>query len=116
VTRGTRPKKPSSSRGFARETRGAWGAWGSWGLKTENRNYFFLLSRWQQLPQIYFILFLRPRPHAARRRKQQTASARTPYVRADATQRPSGCSLASVRTRFLPRPRDKCGRQRTSGR
>jgi hypothetical protein len=30
VTRGTRPKKPSSSRGFAR------GTWGSWGLKTEN--------------------------------------------------------------------------------
>jgi hypothetical protein len=42
VTRGTRPKKPSSSRGFAREARGArgtwgsWGSWGSWGLKTEN--------------------------------------------------------------------------------
>jgi hypothetical protein len=29
---GTRPKKPYSSRGFARE---AWGARGSWGLKTE---------------------------------------------------------------------------------
>jgi hypothetical protein len=37
VTRGTRPKKPSSSRGFAREARGAWGVWGFWGLKTENR-------------------------------------------------------------------------------
>jgi hypothetical protein len=39
VTRGTRRKKPSSSRGFAREARGArgtWGSWGSWGLKTEN--------------------------------------------------------------------------------
>jgi hypothetical protein len=34
VTRRTRPKKPSSSRGFARE---AWGFWGFWGLKTENR-------------------------------------------------------------------------------
>jgi hypothetical protein len=34
VTRGTRPKKPSSSRGFAR---GARGFWGFWGLKTENR-------------------------------------------------------------------------------
>jgi hypothetical protein len=34
VTRGTRPKKPSSSRGFAREARGVWGFWG---LKTENR-------------------------------------------------------------------------------
>jgi hypothetical protein len=43
VTRGTRPKKPSSSRRFAREARGARGAggsWGSWGLKTENRNFF----------------------------------------------------------------------------
>jgi hypothetical protein len=40
VTRGTRLKKPSSSRGFAREARGAqgvWGVWGFWGLKTENR-------------------------------------------------------------------------------
>jgi hypothetical protein len=32
VTRGTRLKKLSSSRGFARKARGAWG---SWGLKTE---------------------------------------------------------------------------------
>jgi hypothetical protein len=43
VTRGTRPKKPSSSRGFAREACGAWGArgsGGSWGLKTENRTLF----------------------------------------------------------------------------
>jgi hypothetical protein len=37
VTRGTRPKKSSSSRGFAREARGAQGAWGFWRLKTENR-------------------------------------------------------------------------------
>jgi hypothetical protein len=37
---GTRPKKPSSSRGFARQARGARGVggfWGFWGLKTENR-------------------------------------------------------------------------------
>jgi hypothetical protein len=34
LTRGTRPKKPSSSRGFAREARTAWGFWG---LKTKNR-------------------------------------------------------------------------------
>jgi hypothetical protein len=40
VTRGTRPRKPSSSRGFVREARGARGAWGAWGLKTENRNFF----------------------------------------------------------------------------
>jgi hypothetical protein len=40
VTRGTRPKKPSSSRGFAREARGAWGVRGFWGLKTENCKLF----------------------------------------------------------------------------
>jgi hypothetical protein len=40
VTRGTRPKKPSSSRGFARGAQGAGGAWGSWELKTENRTFF----------------------------------------------------------------------------
>jgi hypothetical protein len=48
VTRGIRPKKPSSSHGFAREAHGARGArrargaWGSWGLKTEN---FFSLFK-----------------------------------------------------------------------
>jgi hypothetical protein len=31
VTKGTRPKKPSSSRGFAREARGARGTRGTWG-------------------------------------------------------------------------------------
>jgi hypothetical protein len=43
VTRGTRPKKPSSSRGFTHEAcgaRGARGDRGSWGLKTENRTFF----------------------------------------------------------------------------
>jgi hypothetical protein len=43
VIRGTRPKKPSSSRGFAREARGArgtQGSGGSRGLKTENRTFF----------------------------------------------------------------------------
>jgi hypothetical protein len=39
VTRGTRLKKPSSSRGFARE---ACRARGAWGLKIENRTFFFL--------------------------------------------------------------------------
>jgi hypothetical protein len=50
VTRGTRPKKPSSSRGFAREARGARG---SRGLKTENRkpNIFFPLFSSRQLPK-----------------------------------------------------------------
>jgi hypothetical protein len=51
VTRGTRPKKPSSSRGFAREARGARGVRGVRGvrgfrgfrgLKTEN--LIFLIS------------------------------------------------------------------------
>jgi hypothetical protein len=42
VTRGTRPKKPSSSRGFAHEARGAWR---SWGLKTENQIFFFSLFK-----------------------------------------------------------------------
>jgi hypothetical protein len=40
VTRGTRPKKPSSSYGFAREARRARG---SWGLKIENRTFFSFL-------------------------------------------------------------------------
>jgi hypothetical protein len=44
VTRGTRPKKPSSSHGFARGARGTRGSWGSWGSKTKNQkpNIFFL--------------------------------------------------------------------------
>jgi hypothetical protein len=40
VTRGTRPKKPSSSRGFACKVREARGTWGSWELKTKNRKIF----------------------------------------------------------------------------
>jgi hypothetical protein len=42
VTRGTRPKKPSSSRGFARE---------SWGLKTENRNFFLSFPAGNNYPK-----------------------------------------------------------------
>jgi hypothetical protein len=60
VTRGTRPKKPSSSRGFARkarQARRARGARGSRGLKTENRNFFSLFRSWQQLP-IFFIIVI----------------------------------------------------------
>jgi hypothetical protein len=45
VTRGTRPKKPFSSRGFACEARGSSGSWGS---KTEHF-FFFFSSR--QLPK-----------------------------------------------------------------
>jgi hypothetical protein len=51
VTRGTRPKKPSSSRGFAREAHGARGTWGSWRLKTEH--FFPLFSCSQQPKKIY---------------------------------------------------------------
>src|SRR5450759_3837042 len=43
VTRGTRPKKPSSSRGFTRGARGVWGSWGVWGLKTKHfLGYYFI--------------------------------------------------------------------------
>jgi hypothetical protein len=56
VTRGTRPKKPSSSRGFACEARGARGTWGSWGSKIEI--FFALFSSQQQQPKIYFILYI----------------------------------------------------------
>jgi hypothetical protein len=57
VTRGTRPKKPSSSRGFAR------GARGSWGLKTENQNIFSpffqpaTTTKKEKKIYFYFILF-----------------------------------------------------------
>jgi hypothetical protein len=67
VTRGTRPKKPSSSRGFAREARGAWG---SWGLKTENQIIFFSLfkpatttkNKNKNLKKILFFVFEHPCP------------------------------------------------------
>jgi hypothetical protein len=61
VTRGTRPKKPFSSRNFTREalgargtrgtrgTRGSWGSWRSWESKTEI--FFPLFSSRQQQPK-----------------------------------------------------------------
>jgi hypothetical protein len=60
VTRGTRPKKPSSSRGFARGARATRGTRGSWGLKTENRNIFSPLFQpaTKLFLFIYFILFI----------------------------------------------------------
>jgi hypothetical protein len=58
VTRGTRPKKPSSSRGFAREARGAWGALGSWGSSGLKTEFFSLFSRREQLPKKYIYLFI----------------------------------------------------------
>jgi hypothetical protein len=48
VTRGTRPKKPSSSRGFVREVCRARGSRGSLGPKTE---HFFPLFSSRQLPK-----------------------------------------------------------------
>jgi hypothetical protein len=60
VTRGTRPKKPTSSRGFASEAPGARGSWESWGLKTE---IFFSLfktaatTKNKNKNKFYFILF-----------------------------------------------------------
>jgi hypothetical protein len=84
VTRGTRPKKPSSSRGFARKARGARGAWGSWGLKIENRTFFSSLFQQATTKKkliFYFLNFFRastPRPRG------RAASTRTHQpVRAD---------------------------------
>jgi hypothetical protein len=75
VTKGTRPKKPSSSRSFAHE---AHGALGSWGLKTKNGDFFSLFN--YQKPKIYFIfIFIFKRPC-----KREIASVRTQPVRADA--------------------------------
>jgi hypothetical protein len=58
VTRGTRPKKPSSSRGFTREARGSWG---SWGLKIENQNIFsplFQPATTTKKNNFYFLFFI----------------------------------------------------------
>jgi hypothetical protein len=56
VTRGTRPKKPSSSRGFAREARGARGTGGSWGLKTKNRIFILFFPAGNNY-QIFIFIF-----------------------------------------------------------
>jgi hypothetical protein len=94
VTRGTRPKKPSSSRGFAREARKARGVWGFWGLKTENRKLKidknFSLSKparttKKNLLLFYFIFRVRANGYASARthcriRADASACARTPLV------------------------------------
>jgi hypothetical protein len=75
VTRGTRPKKPSSSCGFAREARGTRGTWGSWGLKTKNRTFFSSLFQQpttkKKLNFLFFIFYFfrmcAPRPHGRNR-------------------------------------------------
>jgi hypothetical protein len=80
VTRGTRPKKPSSSRGFAHEARGFWGFQGFRGLKIE---IFFPRSKpatttksRQQLLFFSVFLFFRVRADTALHpHGQQTASA-----------------------------------------
>jgi hypothetical protein len=95
VTRGTRPKKPSSSHGFACEARGARGVWGFWGLKTENRKLKiekkFSLSKLATTTKkiiylfifIYFCFFFR--------------------VRADGALHPRGRPCPRGRTLFYPR-------------
>jgi hypothetical protein len=74
VTRGTRLKKPSSSRGLAREARGAQG---SWRLKTENRK-----------PNIFFLSFLAGNNYP---KKYKNKNFERPHcVCADASARPQG--------------------------
>jgi hypothetical protein len=115
VTRGTRPKKPSSSRSFAR---GARGAWGSQGLKTKILFSFFKTATTTKKRQFFilFYFFERLRPH-----EQQTTSAGegrgrggeerggnkcvyadAGYVRADVGLRPRERTGASARTRSRP--------------
>jgi hypothetical protein len=63
VTRGTRLKKPSSSRGFARKACGARGVWGFWGLKTKNQKFlsFEAGNNYQKNKYIYIFFFSRAR-------------------------------------------------------
>jgi hypothetical protein len=100
VTRGTRPKKPSSSRGFAHEACGARGSWGSWGLKTENQTFFSSLFQ-QPTTKFYFYFYF------------FCASARTSCVRTDALPCPR---TVKIRPQLKLHPRGKRGRGRTSGR
>jgi hypothetical protein len=61
VTRGTRPKKPSSSRDFACEfygARGVWEVWGFWGLKTENCKFLFFQAGNNYQKKILFFIFI----------------------------------------------------------
>jgi hypothetical protein len=84
VTRGTRPKKPSSSRDFALEARrarggrGVWGFWGFWGLKTEDCKFlsFQAGNNYQKKEKrkiflFLFFIFIFSSAHG-----QQTASSR----------------------------------------
>jgi hypothetical protein len=85
VIRGTRPKKPSSSCGFAREARGARGYGG---LKTENRIFFSLFlsfsagNNYQKiLKNKYFLFFIF---------FQMSMRKQTLPVRSDSNLRPHG--------------------------
>jgi hypothetical protein len=79
VTRRSRPKKPSSSRGFAHEACGAlgfMGSWGSWGLKTENQNLFFSFPAGNNYQKNYFFKLFFYFIFFEHLRGQQPASAR----------------------------------------
>jgi hypothetical protein len=100
VTRGTRPKKPSSSRGFIREARGARG---SWGLKTENGTFFSSLFQQAIANKInkflfYFILFFR----ASARTHQPIRVGQAREVHREGEDREVS---SSARTRLCPRGR-----------
>jgi hypothetical protein len=113
MTRGTRPKKPSSSRGFAREAHGAQGVWGFWGLKTENCKLFSFQAGQIYLFILFFILFyfilffsrvradVAQRPHG---RRGVFVGIRAPRGCGADAPHPHGRINASARTRFLPRP------------
>jgi hypothetical protein len=119
MTRGTRPKKPSCSRGFACKARGSrrtWGTWGTWGLKTENRIFFFSFQAGNNCQKKNFknkikYLFIYFRASASvqtadyvRRgggrggeaREGTNASARTPRVRARVVTATDGQTRPSV--------------------
>jgi hypothetical protein len=107
VTRGTRPKKPSSSRGFAREARGARGVWGVWGI--ENRKpkieEKFSLSKPATTTKKKFFY---PRGRARVCVDAGPASTWTRFLPRRRT--------VKTRPRVKPRLRGKRGRVRTSGR
>jgi hypothetical protein len=104
VSRGTRPKKPSSSRGFARKACGARGFQGFWGLKTKNQKLKIENCKSLSKPETttkkifktIFILFL----------FLFIASARTqPYVRVDAGTAGEGGRGGGADAKMLPSKR-----------
>jgi hypothetical protein len=79
VTRGTRPKKPSSSGGFVHE---ACGIWGFWGLKTENRKLKKIekpaTSTKRNFLFLNFLNFSRPRGRVVASTRTRTTSGNFP--------------------------------------